>query len=101
MEEREFHEGWPRRAAIIGAGTMGLGVAECFVAAGVGVRLADATPELTRRAKERLVERARGHAGAGLISPEAAERGEAGEAAEDRKRVGVGKRGGLRGRRVH
>jgi 3-hydroxybutyryl-CoA dehydrogenase len=74
LEERGFHEGWPRAAAVIGAGTMGLGVAECFAAAGIGVRLTDATPELTRRAKERLVERARGHAEAGLLSAEAAER---------------------------
>ena len=82
MEERASHEGWPRGAAVIGAGTMGLGVAECFAAAGVGVRLVDATPELTQRAKEQLVERARGHAGAGLISPEASERAEAVEAAD-------------------
>jgi 3-hydroxybutyryl-CoA dehydrogenase len=74
LEERGSHEGWPRAAAVIGAGTMGLGVAECFAAAGIGVRLTDATPELTRRAKERLVERARGHAEAGLLSAEAAER---------------------------
>ena len=74
MEERGFHEGWPRAAAVIGAGTMGLGVAECFAAAGIGVRLTDATPGLTRKAKERLVERARGHAEAGLLSAEAAER---------------------------
>jgi 3-hydroxybutyryl-CoA dehydrogenase len=74
MEERGSNEGWPGVAAVIGAGTMGLGVAECFAAAGIGVRLTDATPELTRRAKERLVERARGHAEAGLLSAEAAER---------------------------
>jgi 3-hydroxybutyryl-CoA dehydrogenase len=74
LEERGSHEGWPRAAAVIGAGTMGLGVAECFAAAGIGVRLTDATPELTRKAKERLVERARGHAEAGLLSAEAAER---------------------------
>jgi 3-hydroxybutyryl-CoA dehydrogenase len=83
LEERVLHEGWPRGAAVIGAGTMGLGVAECFAAAGVEVRLVDATPELTRKAKERLVERARGHAGAGLISPEAAGRAEAVEGAQD------------------
>jgi 3-hydroxybutyryl-CoA dehydrogenase len=74
LEERGSHEGWPRAAAVIGAGTMGLGVAECFAAAGIGVRLTDATPGLTRKAKERLVERARGHAEAGLLSAEAAER---------------------------
>jgi 3-hydroxybutyryl-CoA dehydrogenase len=74
LEERGSHEGWPRAAAVIGVGTMGLGVAECFAAAGIGVRLTDATPGLTRKAKERLVERARGHAEAGLLSAEAAER---------------------------
>jgi 3-hydroxybutyryl-CoA dehydrogenase len=83
MEERESHEGWPRETSIIGAGTMGLGVAECFAAAGIGVRLTDATPELTREAKERLVERARGHAEAGLISTEVVDRAESAEAADD------------------
>jgi 3-hydroxybutyryl-CoA dehydrogenase len=61
---------------------MGLGVAECFAAAGIGVRLTDATPDLTRRAKERLVQRARGHAEAGLLAGEAAGRVEAVETAE-------------------
>jgi 3-hydroxybutyryl-CoA dehydrogenase len=81
MEEWGSHEGWPRRAAVIGAGTMGLGVVECFAAAGVGMRLTDATPELTREAKARLAERVRGHAGANLISAEAAERAESVEPA--------------------
>jgi 3-hydroxybutyryl-CoA dehydrogenase len=62
---------------------MGLGVAECFAAAGIRVRLTDATPELARQAKERLVERARGHAQAGLLSEGAVERAEAVEAADD------------------
>jgi 3-hydroxybutyryl-CoA dehydrogenase len=62
---------------------MGLGVAECFAAAGIQVRLTDATPELSREAKERLVERARGHAEAGLLSSEAASRMESVEAADD------------------
>jgi 3-hydroxybutyryl-CoA dehydrogenase len=83
MEEREFHEAWPRETAIIGAGTMGLGVAECFAAAGMQVRLADATPELTREAKERLVERVRGHAEAGLISTGTVDRTRSVEAADE------------------
>jgi 3-hydroxybutyryl-CoA dehydrogenase len=83
LEERGSYEGWPREVAIIGAGTMGLGVAECFAAAGIGVRLTDATSELTREAKERLVERARGHAEAGLISAEVVDRAESVEAADD------------------
>jgi 3-hydroxybutyryl-CoA dehydrogenase len=62
---------------------MGLGVAECLAAAGIEVRLTDATPELAREAKERLVARAREHAGAGLISPGAVDRAEAVEAADD------------------
>ena len=76
MKDRGDYEGWPRRAAIIGAGTMGLGVAECFAAAGIDVRLTDATPELTRDAMEQLVERARGHAEAGLLSEKAVDRAE-------------------------
>ena len=74
---------WPRTAAILGAGTMGLGVAECFAAAGMTVRLTDATPELAREAKEKLVLRARGHAEAGLLPEEAAGRAEGVEVAED------------------
>ena len=83
MEDRDSHDGWPRATAIIGAGTMGLGVAECFAAAGMKVLLTDATPELTSEAKERLVQRARGHAGAGLLAEEAVGRVEAVETADD------------------
>jgi len=60
---------WPRRAAIIGAGTMGLGVAECWVAAGVAVTLIDATPEQTGLARARLAARVQKHAEAGLVDP--------------------------------
>jgi 3-hydroxybutyryl-CoA dehydrogenase len=62
---------------------MGLGVAECFAAAGIRVLLTDATPELTAEAKSRLVERARGHAGAGLLAEEAVGRVEDVETADD------------------
>ena len=60
MKDRRVHRGWPGSAAVIGAGTMGLGVAESFAAAGISVHLADATADLTWQAKEQLVERARG-----------------------------------------
>ena len=66
---------------------MGLGVAECFAAAGIEVRLTDATPETTREAKERLVRRAMGHAEAGLLSAEAVGRAEAVETADDAQRA--------------
>jgi 3-hydroxybutyryl-CoA dehydrogenase len=82
MEDRGIYRGWPEVVAVVGAGTMGLGVAECFAAAGIGVRLTDATPDLTRQAKERLVERARGHAAAGLLADEAAGRVQAVETAD-------------------
>jgi 3-hydroxybutyryl-CoA dehydrogenase len=62
---------------------MGVGVAECFAAAGVGVVLTDATPDLTRQAKHRLTERARGHVKAGLLAEEAAARVEAVETADE------------------
>jgi 3-hydroxybutyryl-CoA dehydrogenase len=83
MEERDSYRVWPRAAAVVGAGTMGLGVAECFAVAGMGVILTDATPELTRQAKDKLTRRARGHAEAGLLSDEAAERVVAVETADD------------------
>jgi 3-hydroxybutyryl-CoA dehydrogenase len=76
------HEGWPRTVAVLGAGTMGLGIAECFAVAGVMVRIVDATPELTRKAKEHLIERTRGHADAGLIDRDAVGRMEGVTAAE-------------------
>jgi 3-hydroxybutyryl-CoA dehydrogenase len=62
---------------------MGLGVAECFAAAGIRVLLTDATPKLTSEAKRRLVQRARGHADAGLLAEDAVERVEAVETADD------------------
>ena len=58
---------WPRRAAIVGAGTMGLGVAESWIAAGVSVHLVDGSPAQTRLAQTRLVQRVQGHAEAGLV----------------------------------
>ncbi len=83
MHAVESHRGWPSNVAVIGAGTMGLGVAECFAAAGIRVLLTDATPELSREARDRLVRRAKGHAEAGLLSEEAAERAESVETADD------------------
>src|SRR3712207_1917129 len=77
------HEGWPQTVAVIGAGTMGLGVAECFAAAGIEVVLTDATPDLTREAKERLVRRARGHADAGLLAENSVGRVEAVKTADE------------------
>lgn len=74
---------WPRSAAIIGAGTMGLGVAESFAAAGVHIRLCDANPELSRQGREQLLRRVRGHVDAGLLEEHVIGRAEEVEAAED------------------
>jgi 3-hydroxybutyryl-CoA dehydrogenase len=62
---------------------MGMGVAECFAAAGIEVVLTDATPDLTREAKERLVRRARGHADAGLLAENSVGRVEAVKTADE------------------
>ena len=83
MSESSANREWPGSAAIIGGGTMGLGVAECFAAAGVQVRICDATPELAKEAHEQLVERARGHAEAGLWGEEVVDRVAAVEVADD------------------
>ncbi|MDQ5851976.1 MAG: 3-hydroxyacyl-CoA dehydrogenase family protein [Chloroflexota bacterium] len=74
---------WPRSAAIIGCGTMGLGVAESFAIAGLAVRLFEATPELTRQAYERLGQRVRGHVAAGLLPAEVLDRAAAVETANE------------------
>lgn len=58
---------WPRAVAIVGCGTMGLGVAESLAAAGITLRLVEQTPAASRQACERLVERVRGHVEAGLL----------------------------------
>ena len=73
----------PQRAAIIGAGTMGLGVAETFALNGLDVMLVDASPQLSRQALTRLMERVRGHIDAGLLPETALERARAARAAED------------------
>lgn len=88
MRTAAIRREWPQKVAVVGAGTMGLGVAECFAAAGMTVGLADATPELAREAKERLVLRGRGHADAGLLPEEAVGRMEAVEASDATRVVG-------------
>lgn len=60
---------WPFRAAIIGAGTMGLGVAESWIAAGLSVKLIDMSPAHTQRAHEQLARRVQGHVDAGIVDP--------------------------------
>ena len=70
-DEGETSQSWPTQIAIIGAGTMGLGIAEQFALAGHRVLITDATPELARQAKQKLVARVSGHVAAGLL-PESA-----------------------------
>jgi 3-hydroxybutyryl-CoA dehydrogenase len=65
---------WPRHAAIVGAGTLGLGVAEAWLAAGVNLSIVDGSPEQTRRAYAQLAQRVRGHAEVGLVDPAVLER---------------------------
>ncbi len=64
----------PQRATIIGAGTMGLGIAQCFAVVGLDVVLIDASPELSDLALKRLARRVRAHVDAGLLEPSALDR---------------------------
>ena len=73
----------PERAAIIGAGTMGLGIAECLALAGINVVLIDASPELSELALERLLQRVRAHVDAGLLAPAALDRAASVQTAQD------------------
>ena len=47
---------WPSRVAVIGAGTMGVGIAHVFASSGIPTVLVDATPERSEAARERAVE---------------------------------------------
>ena len=73
----------PKSAAIIGAGTMGVGVAECFSVAGIEVVIADASPVLSQEALTRLAQRVGGHVDAGLLEALAIERAATVRAARD------------------
>jgi 3-hydroxybutyryl-CoA dehydrogenase len=63
-----------RTATIVGAGRMGLGIAESFLVAGLEVTIVESSALLGRLARVRLAERMNGHAEAGLIDAEAAAR---------------------------
>lgn len=71
------------RVSVIGAGTMGLGMAECFALAGLDVVMVDETPEQSRQALNRLLRRARGHVEAGLLPERALDAARKVEAAAD------------------
>ena len=47
---------WPRKVAVVGAGTMGAGIAHVFAAHGVPTAVVDATPELSEEARARALE---------------------------------------------
>ena len=47
---------WPAKVAVVGAGTMGIGIAHVFAASGITTVLVDATPDLSDAARERAVE---------------------------------------------
>jgi 3-hydroxybutyryl-CoA dehydrogenase len=60
-----------RSVAVLGGGTMGGGMAGHLARAELRVMLVDASLQLAERARERLLERARGHADAGLLDERA------------------------------
>jgi len=60
-----------QRAAVLGGGTMGLGIAQVLRLADLDVVLCDADPDLTAPAKQRLRRRTEIQVEAGLISHEA------------------------------
>ncbi|MGA8485775.1 MAG: 3-hydroxyacyl-CoA dehydrogenase NAD-binding domain-containing protein, partial [Gaiella sp.] len=47
---------WPGSVAVVGAGTMGAGIALVFAAHGVPTAVVDASPELSEEARARAVE---------------------------------------------
>jgi 3-hydroxybutyryl-CoA dehydrogenase len=71
---------WPATVAVIGGGRMGGGIAEACAAGGLRIRLADAGPEQSAAARERVIERTRSHVKAGLVDAALIERAEGIEA---------------------
>ena len=65
---------WPRRAAVIGVGTMGSGFAQLLALAGIPTRLADASRELAKAGRDRAIEGARRFEADGLMPAGAAEK---------------------------
>lgn len=65
---------WPARAAVIGGGTMGAGIAQLLAAHGVAVAVADLTPELSAASVQGLKASARSFEGRGLLGAGGAER---------------------------
>src|SRR5438046_1211832 len=53
---------WPSTVTVIGGGRMGSGIAEMFAIGGLRVRITDADPGLTQKARDRVIERTRRHA---------------------------------------
>jgi 3-hydroxybutyryl-CoA dehydrogenase len=47
---------WPARVAVVGAGTMGIGISHVFATQRIATVLVDATPEQSQLARERAVE---------------------------------------------
>jgi 3-hydroxybutyryl-CoA dehydrogenase len=67
-------EVWPRRAAVVGTGTMGRGFAQLLALAGIECAVADASAQAAASARERAVAEADAFAQAGLMPSGAAER---------------------------
>jgi 3-hydroxybutyryl-CoA dehydrogenase len=66
-----------RRAAIVGGGRMGLGIAESLLAAGLEVAIAEESPERCAASRAALRARVAAHVEAGLVEAVVAERAEA------------------------
>ena len=75
-----------RTVAVVGAGYMGGGIAQCFANAGLSVTLADTDAETTRRNHERLLDEARQFEDLRLVASGYADRVAAGLSAGARGR---------------
>jgi 3-hydroxyacyl-CoA dehydrogenase len=58
------------RAAVLGGGTMGVGICQVLATAGIHTRLVSSTPSRTRASLERLARRTEAHVRDGLGSDE-------------------------------
>ena len=96
---------WPARVAIVGAGTMGVGISHVFAANGIQTVLVDSTAELAEAACERSLDllarlEAAGNVGQGATATARANVSGGGVGRRRRRRRRPDRRGGRRARRT-
>ena len=76
MDDADFTGSWPSRVAIVGAGTMGVGISHVFALSGVPTVLIDSTPARAEEARARSLQLVSTLERVGTVGPGASRRAE-------------------------